>query len=299
MPASSWPVSKDKRVKPPNSKRTNLSILLPDGRQLGYAEYGAPNGGPVLFFHGAPGSSHLHEDMDKMATQRMIRLIAVDRPGYGVSDRKAGRTFLSWADDVEHLMDALKIRQFSIIGFSCGGPYPLACALRLPDRVGKIALVSTLAPLSAPDVQNGMSPMVAGLYELAQTSPDELRKTFSVIAQTARTLLGAMSTSASEWDKKVLLDRASAFELEFMKMLQSGSEGLASDIILNAENWDFPLTGIKTEVHLWAGTIDQNAPPAMSHYLATQLSNSKIHLLQNEGHYLLYGHWDEILKSVQ
>lgn len=55
---------------------------------------------------------------------------------------------------------------------------------------------------------------------------------------------------------------------------------------------------IETEVHLWSGTIDQNTPPAMTHYLASQLSNSHTHVLQNEGHFVLYGHWDEILKSV-
>jgi pimeloyl-ACP methyl ester carboxylesterase len=279
--------------------RGDSSIQLPDGRRLGYAEYGAPNGSPVLFFHGAPGSSHIHSDMGEIATQRKLRLIAVDRPGYGVSDPKADRTFLSWADDIEFLMDALKIKQFAIIGFSCGGPYPLSCAYRLPDRVGKIALVSSLAPLSAPGVMRDMSPMVSGMYELAQTDPDELRKTFAAIASTASALLSAVSASAGDWDKQVLLDRANEFNLEYMQTLRSGTEGLASDIILNSAKWGFPLAEIKNKVHLWSGTMDQNAPPAMMHYLAERIPDSHTHLLQNEGHFVLYGHWNEVLKSVE
>jgi len=276
----------------------NKSISLPDGRRLGYAEYGVPNGKPILFFHGSPGSSLIHADMAETATECGVRLIAVDRPGYGLSDAQQGRTFFSWADDISALTDALGVETFSIIGFSGGTPYPLACAFRYPNRVNKIALVGALAPLDAHGVMVDMSPMVSGLYALAQANSGELRATFAAVAPTANALLGAMSASAGEWDKKVLLDHATSFELEYARTLLSGTEGLASDFILNAGDWGFPLAGIKTEAHLWSGTLDQNTPPAMTHFLASQLSNSRPHVLQNEGHFVLHGYWEEMLKSV-
>src|SRR3989338_9991360 len=99
------------------SDRKNQSILLPDGRRLGYAEYGAPDGRPVLFFHGAPGSRHIHADMADVVTRRGIRLIAVERPGYGLSDPQPGRSMLDWPGDVAALTDALGIAKFAIIGF--------------------------------------------------------------------------------------------------------------------------------------------------------------------------------------
>lgn len=274
------------------------SLTLSDGRRLGYAEYGVPQGIPVLFLHGAPGSSHVHADMAEIAAQRGVRLIAVDRPGYGLSTTRHDRTFLNWADDIAALMDRLEIEDFSIIGFSGGTPYALVCAFSMPSRVQKIALVATLAPLDVPGVMEGISPMSSGLYALAQTNPAELRTTFAALAPTSQALLDTVTASVGDWDKKVLIDHTAELIPEYAHMLSNGTEGAASDYILFAGNWGFPIAEIKTEVHLWSGTIDQNTPPAMAHHLASQLANSHTHVLQNEGHFVLYGHWDEILKSV-
>lgn len=269
-----------------------LSIQLPDGRRLGYAEYGVPNGRPVLFFHGSLGSSYIHADMAEIAKQRSVRLIAVDRPGYGLSDSHAGRTFLTWADDIATLTDILGAKHFSIVGFSSGNPYALACAYKLPDRVQMAALAGALIP----GVTEGIPPMMGQLYALAQTNPAELRKTIAAVAPSAVALAEVAVAAVSDWDREVLNNRAAQFELEYSQALRQGTEGIASDFIVFSGNWGFPIKEIKTEVHLWSGTQDQNTPPAMTHYLASQLPNSHIHVLQDEGHCALYGHWDEILK---
>lgn len=273
-------------------------FTLPDGRRLGYAEQGAPDGTPVLFFHGAPGSSHMHADMNDMAGRRGIRLIAVDRPGYGLSAPQPGRRMLDWPDDVAALTDALGIARFTIIGFSAGSPYALACAYKLPDRVTKVALAGALAPLDFPGVMAGMSPMASGLYALAQANPDELRATFAAVAPTPAALLAAMSASAGDWDKQVLQDRAAEFEAEYTQTLRGGVEGVASDFVLLSNPWGFPLDEINTEVLLWCGTDDCNTPPAMTNYLASVLSNCHTHMLPGEGHFALYGHWEEILERL-
>lgn len=282
-----------------NDSARSYSILpLPDGRNLGYAEYGVANGSPVLFFHGAPGSSHIHADMADVAAQLKIRLIAVDRPGYGSSYPHAARTLLSWAADIAALTDALALPRFSIIGFSGGTPYALACAFSLPERVTKVALVGALAPLDIPGVTEGLSPLSSGLFELARTNPGELRNTFASVAPSAAALHGVIQSSASEWEKAVLNEHQSEFETEFTRTLQSGIEGVASDFILYTGDWKFPLEDIKTETHLWSGTDDCYTPPAMSRYLDSHLPNSRFFTLQGEGHYALYGHWQEILQHI-
>lgn len=205
----------------------NKYIQLVDGRKLGYAEYGITSGKPVLFFHGTPGSSRLHPDLAKIAAQNDVRLIAVDRPGYGLSDSQAKRTFLSFADDINALTHFLGVKKFSIIGFSGGSPYPLACAYKLPARVNKIALVASIVP----GVTDGLPPMVYGLYALAQTNPDELRITFAAAAPSASILLNVVSSTANNWDKKLLLERAAEFELEYEHTLKNGIEGIVSDFI--------------------------------------------------------------------
>lgn len=276
-------------------KTQDRVITLTDGQKLGYAEFGVPTGSPVLFFHGSPGSSYIHADMAGIAAQRGIRLIAVDRPGYGLSSLQPGRTMLDWPDDITALTAALGLERFAIIGFSGGSPYALACAYKLPDQVTKIALAGAFAPQSVPGVTDGMSPAVVGLYTLAQSNPDELRNTFAAIASSPAALVEAMSASLPEWDKIEVNKRTAEFGVEYTQTLRTGVEGVASDFVLASRDWGFPLNGIKTEIHLWCGADDQNTPPAMTNYLSSQLSNSRTFMLPDEGHLSLYVHWEEIL----
>lgn len=281
-----------------NPKQAIQSIDLSDGRKLGFAEYGLPDGHPVLFFHGMPGSSRLHADMTDVAVRSDVRLVAVDRPGYGLSDPHAGRTLLIWADDVAELTMALGISKFAIIGFSGGSPYALACAYKHPAHLSKVALVGPFAPLETPGITESLSPATSGLYALAQSNPDELRNTLTAIAPSPTALLAAMSATLPEWDKDQVNKRTAEFEAEYTQTLRGGTEGIASDFVLVAGNWGFSPDDIHTETHLWSGTLDQNTPPAMTHYLATQLPNCHTHLLPDEGHLSLYAHWEDILKSV-
>ncbi len=276
----------------------DASIVLPDGRHLGYAEYGAPNGTPVLFFHGAPGSRHIHADMAAISAQRNIRLIAVERPGYGLSDAKPGRTMLDFADDVAELVDALGIPTFALVGFSGGSCYALACAYKLTHRISKIALAGPFAPLDIPGVTNGMSEAGSGLFALAQTNPSELRTTFAAIAPTPEALTEAMYGSLCTADKQLYKARQAEFHIEYSKTLRSGIEGIASDFVLLSQSWGFLHETIKTETHLWGGTQDCNTPPAMATYLASVLTNSQTFMLEGEGHCALYAHWDEILARL-
>ena len=65
-------------------------LVLGDGRRVGMAVFGAGEGFPVIALHGMPGSRLMYATMVQAAARRGVRLIAVDRPGYGRSDRRAG-----------------------------------------------------------------------------------------------------------------------------------------------------------------------------------------------------------------
>jgi pimeloyl-ACP methyl ester carboxylesterase len=86
---------------------TESHIVLPDGRRLAYAEFGAHGGRPVLYFHGSP-SSRLEPLLvgDKVWTRHGLRVIAPDRPGMGLSDFQPGRGFSHWPADVAALPSA-------------------------------------------------------------------------------------------------------------------------------------------------------------------------------------------------
>jgi len=107
--------------------RGDGSVSCADGRALVFREYGAPDGAPVLYFHGWPGSRLDFAANDAIAASAGVRVIAVDRPGMRGSDFQRSRRVLDWPADVASLADALGLDRFAVLGFSFGGPYARAC----------------------------------------------------------------------------------------------------------------------------------------------------------------------------
>lgn len=272
------------------------TLCLPDGRRLGYAEYGAPAGMPVLFFHGAPGSRRsIFDDMAEAAAQRGIWLIAPDRPGYGLSDPLSGRSVRDWATDVLALTNALGIDRFNIIGFSMGSLFALDCAHALPAQVDRVAIAGGLAPMGIAGVTTEMSAAVRSLYDLARCDPGGLREVMAPLASSPASLLAAMTASAPAADRALLAARASWFEPDFAEALRGGIEGMACDFVLSAGEWLFSLAEIQANVDLWIGTEDCNTPSAMTHHFTFMLPHNQLFELSGEGHFCLYTHWNEIL----
>jgi hypothetical protein len=91
------------------------TLLLPDGRKLGYAQYGSQTGRAVLYVHGHPGSrlegAHLHD----LGLKLGARIIAPDRPGMGWSSPYPDRTLLDYPKDLEHLADHLKLESYGVL----------------------------------------------------------------------------------------------------------------------------------------------------------------------------------------
>src|SRR5208282_1859736 len=133
-------------------------IVLADGRKLGYSEYGAQRGLPVLGFHGTPGSRFMFRLVHEPARRLGLRIIAPDRPGFGLSDYQENRTLSDWANDVSALADKLGLARFGVAGISGGGPYVAACAALLPERVTAAALISPVGPLHSPDGPGNLPP---------------------------------------------------------------------------------------------------------------------------------------------
>lgn len=278
---------------------TDQFLHLPDGRRLGYAEYGAPSGRPVLFFHGAPGSRRqVHGDMAEAAARSGVRLIAPERPGYGLSDPQSGRNLQDWIQGVTILTDALGIVRFSIIGFSAGGIYALRCAHDLPARVERVALAGCAAPLDIPGITAGMAPEVSGLYALANSNPQGLWDVLTPLAQSPTNVLAAMTDPMPDSDKMIAGPRGGQFEADFAEALRGGVGGVGSDFVLASRPWGFSLKDIETEVHIWQGTEDRNVPPAMAEYLASCLPKRVVFTLPDEGHFSLFAHWEEILARL-
>ena len=146
-------------------------VRLPDGRRLGVASHGDPDGRPIFLNHGTPASRLGHEFTDAPARAKGIRVLCPDRPGIGRSDPVRGRTLAGWADDVVALADVLGIDRFAVLGYSCGGPFALAVAAGAPDRVTVAGLMAGVGPIDRPGARQGLSKSDLQLLDLAQRRP--------------------------------------------------------------------------------------------------------------------------------
>jgi len=267
-------------------------LTLPEGRTLSYAEFGRSTGIPVIYCHGFPGSRLEAAFADRVASTLGARLIAVDRPGIGLSDYAANRTFLEWADDVCSLVDHLGLDQFSVLGVSGGAPYALACAFKLPERVRSTAVVSGVGPPTTLKIASLASTGGLGL-RLTAAAP-WLAFPFSIVLGTlarhaSPLLLALLSAKASEPDRRVLRDGEfrTVLSASMREAFRSGSRGAATDLRLLSLPWNFELRELRTAVHIWHGGRDRVVPMSMGLSLEQALPDCQATYEREHGHYSL------------
>ena len=285
--------------------RIDNVIQLPDTRRLAYAEYGDSNGTPVFLFHGLPGSRLSWGLLPGDPFPPGLRIIAPDRPGYGRSDPKPGRTLLNWADDVSELADALEIESFAIVGVSGGGPGALACAWKMPERLTSVGVVSCAAPTNAPGVFEGMSKTNRFFMKLAWHFPWlstlNVRLLASVIRRNPARYINSMKFKVHDVDKAILAGPQIQEMLtkDFAEALRGGAEGMASDMAANhGRPWGFPLGKIEVKVLFWFCALDRSVPPAMGRYLNDSVPDSEATFVPDAGHLWILLHLREVLNAV-
>lgn len=141
--------------------RNQTLQLPPDGRTVGFADFGAPEGTAVLWCHGGPGSRLEPSPIVEAATAAGIRLVGVDRPGYGLSPPQPGRTIAGWVPEAIALADFLDIDQFATVGVSTGGAYALALAAEVPARVLGTVTCCALTDMRCRNCRSTMSDLHA------------------------------------------------------------------------------------------------------------------------------------------
>ncbi len=274
-----------------NLDRPGQRMELPDGRVLGYDEHGPPDGAPLFYFHGVPSSRldwRLMGD-GRLAQRHGLRVIAVDRPGVGLSGFKQGRRIVDWPDDVAALADRLGIQRFAVLGYSAGGPYAAASALRLGDRVTRAGIVSSATPNELARAA-GASPFTAWFLSLARNQPGLSRLLLGFMGLASRLappIAGAAASVGVSAPDRPLLRRAPT-QRKFINMLREavrqGPKGSQTDAALISGDWGFRPEGIRVPVRVWHGEQDINSPPAIARYFASAIPGCQTVTYPDEGH---------------
>jgi pimeloyl-ACP methyl ester carboxylesterase len=283
---------------------TNTTIRLRDGRSIGYAEFGDPDGRPLVFFHGSPGSRLEGRLADGAAKGRGVRVVALDRPGFGASDFQPGRTILDWPDDVVEVADALDIARFAVLSISAGAPFALACAFKVPERLTGAAVVSGVAPPGVEGTTKGMMPLIRLERLLGERLPWLAAAPYWLMEQMTKRApersLSSMSGSLPPSDRAVLA-RPEVRDVLLESSVESfrrGSRAAAQELVLYARPWRFRLAEIDMRVHLWCGDADPIMTPPMGRYLAGVIPHCRATFLPGEGHLLMVDHMEEVLLAL-
>src|SRR5215472_8238457 len=279
------------------------TLSLGDGRRLGYAQYGRPDGEPLFYFHGHPGSRLEARFAHAAAAAAGLRVIALDRPGYGLSDFQPGRAITDWPADVAEAADLLQFPRFSVAGASGGGPYALASAWRLPGRVTRAAVISGVGPYQVPGITRGMRWQNRIGFRLGSRWPALAgalaRSVQRGITQRPEQTIDALARAMSSSDAEIVRrpEVREILKADIAEAFRRDSRGAAWDIVLLGRPWGFSLREIEPEVHLWQGEVDTLVPPAMARYQASQIPRSHLKFFPGEGHLLIIDRMPDLIEA--
>lgn len=262
------------------------TVTLDDGRDLGYAQFGADDGTPVLAFNGTPGSRWFGAFFDAVGTEQDCSVLVLERPGCGRSDLLPDRRLSDWPRDVAAATERLGIEEFGIVAFSGGTPHALACGVDLSDRVTGIALASPAGP---PETMTGALQYRA-VFWLARNAPWVLSPLVSTMVWTSRR--GSPQQVAANYVGPDVLDVTVADDVtaaqaaygDFLGAFEQGTDGPLAEIRLVASDWDIDLSAVDVPVVCWHSDADREAPLGAAQTLCAAIPDSELHVRTDEHH---------------
>lgn len=287
--------------KPPNEATVIKMATLNDGRKLAYAEYGDPDGEPVIAFHPTTGSKLQCHPNNEMTRSFGVRLIMIDRPGFGLSSRHENRNFISFAQDVGELAQSIGLNYFSLLGYCGGGPYSMACAVELRERVKHLTVVSGVTPYDSIDLLHGASTVNRLLVKIATLVPNSI---FHIASILAKKIINEPEVYLDELQGDLCdTDKAALNEPEFLDnfmmalgdSLRQGAGELAREQLLFSKDWGFDIKEIKVSTDLWYGDQDKHVPMHLARRLFKGLTVAQFHEVEHYGHFMIYHKWSDIL----
>jgi pimeloyl-ACP methyl ester carboxylesterase len=283
-------------------------LELGDGRTIGYATWGLPDGTPAFIGHGTPGSRlGLPPGLDdpEWIRQQRLLFVGVDRPGYGYSDPWTEASFLDCAGDLVRVADDLGLEHFAALGFSGGTPYVLALGVLVPERLRGVAIVSGLGMLDRPGALEGMSEGDVEEIKMAREVPDELAtargEAARAIHEDPEGVFAGLSEEFPEADRRALERpevRAVLIET-FQEAVRQGATGWIDDELRQVQPWPFRLEEINgVDVRLHHGEADLLVPAHHAKHLAEGIPGSRLQLYPDEGHLSFDKHLKEIVQTL-
>jgi len=264
-------------------------ITTADGRHVGYLARGPKDGRAVLYLHGMPGCRLEQRLIPAEVLRRFgVRLIGIDRPGYGQTDPLSGDRIARVRDAVP-VCDVLGIGEFSLVANSAGGSYAVTLAALAPERVRRLVLVSAQMPYDdeaaiqllqrqqlalLPALKLGRAPMVVAGVEQARSN---------ILADP----VGGLDFTTLTARERLFFDQPqvkAAFIEDVKEGLAARVDGFLDDLLSWPQAFEVDLADVRCPVRAVHGTSDDWEPLPNLQRILPKFKDCQLVLLDGLNH---------------
>jgi len=275
------------------------------GRTIAYSDSGPRSGIPVLLCHGLPGA-HIQVPSHAVLHQHGVRMIIIDRPGFGFSDPQPNRTIDGWRHDALAVLDHLGIERVTLLPFSAGTPYALAVASKHPERVSRLHVVSGMGLTTRVDTAQ-MSWFNRMQHSFGHTMPPVITNT---VASISNVVIGKgpkagrfgiwlmRKTFTPTENVYAKAPEGQNFRDMLSESFRQGYHSYLQDLGLITVDWGVDVSPITHPITCWYGDADQITPPSAGEKIRQYLPQTTMRVFPGVGHLLIFMYWDELIAHL-
>lgn len=304
MPALHMPwVGQEKDASPEyRASASQHSFKLENGRELCISEYGVLDGYPVFYFHGLVGGRlECDHPVDALIVKN-IRLIAIDRPGFGGSTKDSTKSFQSWCADLDDFCQREHIDEFSIITYSAGSVWGLFAAQYFGARVQQLCLVSNIGLNPFTNINTNGRYTDELILKFTDNSPVVSRAMLKLVCKFLYSDIDRYFTYARsralKGDQVVLNEYSGHITRAFIGRGKHAWKEMANELRILSVDWPDDLHILSCPVTIWHGKQDQHKSIIAMEQILPKLSNVELNYVDEQGHFILHRMWLDIVASI-
>ena len=217
----------------------------------------------------------------------------------GKSTLVPDRHLNDWPELMARFADHLGIEKFGQIGVSGGGPYVLACAAKIPERLTASAVLAGMVPIPLTTLgTKGLHPLYRAMIPFRKSPSAIFTGLFGIASAATRTSphklpISLMVRSLAEQDRILLHRSPEIWEVattSFSEGVSSGGKGIMTDAEIYFQTPDFSPSDVSHPIYYWHGGDDRNIPQTLIQDLAKSMPQAQLELDPELGHFSLAIH---------